>query len=179
MNIQGDVGAPLEVEEGHDRQPKIGSAVEKVGGGERVPLYEKPEEVETGNPYLQNSPGEIMRMMRPLIDEKDELDSKTRAINNSLELMKNALKSKADELGIDKFSDSEVGLSITIAEKSVVNWNRERFEEICKELVEGGYAHCLYRQFSTGKLEEVIRKGGRLPEGMEIDTIRVVNTRRI
>ena len=108
----------------------------------------------------------------------DDLTSEASAIKNEMDEIEDAmLKSMLDEELEPGEGLKCNGLSFTLREKSVVGYEPEHWEGICKFAVENGYTSMIQRRIND-KIALELMMDGKAPEGLKLTTIKRLEVRK-
>jgi len=121
--------------------------------------------------------GQFLSLFKHCIDDIDTVN----AFAKRLSVIKQSLQQEA----IKRCNSEEItklsgdGITITVKDMPVVKLDPETdWSSVLTKLCEDGYAHMVQRRLSAAKLQEESDAGYRLPDGVTIEEIQVVNHRR-
>lgn len=117
-----------------------------------------------------------VRDLRDLIDEKDGLDKKTKALRVEIESVRQVLIGIMEEDGVDKISvDGVLALSLaTDIHPSVENW-----DEFLGWVFENKAYEYLFKRINGAPYREALKEGMELPAGTDSYTKQTLRTRRL
>ena len=125
---------------------------------------------------FEHTQGELMTEYRYLYDMVDHLETLKKDFNKSLQSMKSECIRRSMTEQTDKFSNGV--LSVTVKEQDVLQINGD-WSEIQQDLIDAGFGYTVHKRISSAKLADAFFDGAlRLPAGLKISSIRVVNQRR-
>jgi hypothetical protein len=121
--------------------------------------------------------GSLLKSYANILTLLDSIGDVEKRLNEIRAGIKDEFIRRSSVEGIEKFSGD--GLTITVRDKSIVKYDPEKWDDILKALVAGGYGYCVHRRLSEGKVQELMDSGVRLPDGIAFDSIKEVSHRRI
>lgn len=121
--------------------------------------------------------GDLATGLRTLIDTISEIEAVEKDLKAKRDDIKETILRRMVAAGAEKITAG--GMSLTVGDKTYCRIDGERWEEIVREMSGSEIAHCLYRQISASKLAEEVLHGKRLPEGITLETVPTLNTRRV
>jgi len=117
-------------------------------------------------------PGERLADYKVLLQEIDETTSKLNALKMEKAEQQDELMDVLGELGLNELKGE--GITIKKTEKLFARIDGD-WEDIQKSLIEQGYGYLVQKRVSAGKLEDAINAGLRLPDGLDLDSVKTVS----
>ncbi len=116
--------------------------------------------------------------LRAILDEMDITNAKLKGLRGRKDSILFQVQSVMEEVGIDSAKSNEAGLSLSIKEELVAEYDPQKFEEIFKWCSDQNRYDFIQRRMSSAKIREYVDSGGGLPEGLSLSPITKVGFRR-
>jgi hypothetical protein len=116
--------------------------------------------------------------LRSIIDQMDETNAVLKDLRKQKDDLLFQVQRIMEEVGIDSAKSKDAGLSLTLKEDLVANYDPEKFEEIFKWCANQNRYDFIQRRMSSAKIKEFVESGGGLPEGLTLSPITKVGFRR-
>ena len=116
--------------------------------------------------------------LRAVLDEMDITNAKLKGLRGRKDSILFQVQSVMEEVGIDSAKSNEAGLSLSIKEELVAEYDPQKFEEIFKWCSDQNRYDFIQRRMSNAKIREYVESGGGLPEGLTLSPITKVGFRR-
>ena len=121
---------------------------------------------------------ELTISLRAILDQLDETNAVLKDLRYKKEGLLFQLQQAMEELGVDSIKNNEAGLSLSIKEELVADYDPEKFENIFKWCADQDRYDFIQRRMSSAKIREFVESGGGLPEGLTLSPITKVAFRR-
>ena len=116
--------------------------------------------------------------LRAILDEMDITNATLKGLRERKDNILFQVQKVMEEVGIDSAKSNEAGLSLSIKEELVADYDPEKFEEIFKWCSDQNRYDFIQRRMSNAKIREYVESGGGLPEGLTLSPITKVGFRR-
>tara|TARA_R110002096_G_C14506684_1_gene715794 strand:+ start:365 stop:745 length:381 start_codon:yes stop_codon:yes gene_type:complete len=116
--------------------------------------------------------------LRAILDEMDITNAKLKGLRQRKDSILHQVQGLMEEVGIDSAKSNDAGLSLSIKEELVADYDPEKFEGIFKWCSEQNRYDFIQRRMSSAKIREYVESGGGLPEGLTLSPITKVMFRR-
>jgi len=122
------------------------------------------------------SAGEICARHKSLIDAKDELNAKLKAINEQIDASESEAREYLTAQGLDKVSGA--GITLYTREKWRAKYDPELWGQLVKWAASSGRTDLIQRRLSDAKVMEYIDSGATVPEGLSVESFIALEFRR-
>ena len=121
---------------------------------------------------------ELAISLRAILDEMDNVNGALKDLRSKKDSILWEIQKLMEEVGIDSAKSNEAGLSLSIKEELVADYDPQMFEEIFKWCADQNRYDFIQRRMSSAKIREFVDSGGGLPEGLTLSPITKVAFRR-
>lgn len=120
--------------------------------------------------------GEKLNRLHELITEKETLDNILAGVKGEIEGIKNDLAKLAEALGVDKFANDL--MTVSIKEDMRAGYTPEEWPAIFAWIAKTENFGIIQRRLSAKPIQELIDCGTPLPKGLKLEPYTKVSTRR-
>lgn len=143
------------------------------------------ESMTSGDHFAPSSPvpetqtvQSMLKQLREKLDEQEAITAKDKAVKAEIAGLKLQLIHHAQSQGLDQFRGG--GLTVSIDFEAVgVAYDPEKWNDVFKWAAETGNAHLIHRRLSASAVEELVKSGVALPEGLTLTTYPNLTYRRV
>ena len=121
---------------------------------------------------------ELAVSLRAVLDQMDETNGILKGLRSQKDDLLFQIQGIMEGIGIDSAKSNDAGLTLSIKEDLVADYDPEKFEEIFKWCAEQSRHDFIQRRMSSAKIKEFVESGGGLPEGLTLSPITKVAFRR-
>ncbi len=123
-----------------------------------------------------NTTGELLDKLANVIENKNQLTARVKVANEAKGMLERLLLQRAEEAGVQSFSTPT--LSVTIKDKVVAKYSPPMFDDILAWAVKTNNQQIIQRRFSNAKVESLAVDGVPLPDGLTLEVLPTVSSRR-
>jgi len=116
--------------------------------------------------------------LRAVLDELDDVNAKKSELGARKDELLFTLQTGMEETGSDSLKFEAAGISVTKKEVLKAAYDPEHWEGIFKWANDSGRSDCIHRRLSDAKIVEYMESGGALPEGLRLEPLTKMGTRR-
>lgn len=120
---------------------------------------------------------DLATILRAAIDRKEELNQLVKEQSQIIDECEFAICKMMDEQGIEKTTAS--GMSLSRVSKPRATYVPDKWESVMKWCVENGHEYLIQRRLTDKKVEGLIVAGVELPEGLGLEYVDELSTRRV
>jgi len=119
-------------------------------------------------------PGERLADYKVLLQEIDETTSKLNALKMEKAEQQDELMDVLGELGLEELRGD--GITIKLVDKLYARIDASAdWDSIQTALIDQDFGYLVQKRVSAGKLEDAINAGLRLPDGLDLDSVKTVS----
>ena len=131
---------------------------------------------EPQTPLEEMNQGQLLADYRYNLDMKEAMEAKLKLFTKNIANIKEEVIDRSEIEGVEKFASDD--LTVSVNEKDTVKITGD-WGEIQEYLISQNMAYVVQRRITESKLADAFYDGSlRLPEGLDIGTIRTVTQRR-
>jgi hypothetical protein len=116
--------------------------------------------------------------LRVVLDQLDHTNAILKDLRSKKDGFLFQLQQAMEEMGVDSIKNNEAGLTLSIKEELVAEYDPEKFENIFKWCADQDRYDFIQRRMSSAKIREFVDSGGALPEGLTLAPLTKVAFRR-
>lgn len=116
--------------------------------------------------------------LKSAMDDLDVIREQEKAAKRKRAAAEAVILYQSEVQELDKFSSPNTPISVTISDKHIVGYDPERWDELLKWAVDTNNGHIVQRRITDSRVWQLASEGVELPDGLELDTVRIVRPRR-
>lgn len=134
-----------------------------------------------GNVQTETTVAELLRELRAVRDQRDDLNSQLSALTEKDEALQARIKAAmtAQELNKDGAKVSGEGLTATWREKWRATYVPEKWPDIVRWAIDNGCDYIIQRRLTDAKVMSIVDSGGTLPDGLSVEAYTALDIRRV
>ena len=121
---------------------------------------------------------ELATELRAVLDQLDDTNGILKGLRSRKDSLLFQIQQGMESVGVDSIKNKEAGLSLSIKEDLVAEYDPEKFEEIFKWCASQDRYDFIQRRMSSARIKEFVDSGGALPEGLTLAPLTKVVFRR-
>lgn len=133
-------------------------------------------DIDTAGAEAAENIGDLMRELAEARIRKEETAEAAKAASADYERAEAAVGRALAASGLEKMTAA--GLTVCVLSKPRVRYEPDRFDDIQARLIADGRGYVFARQFVASRLDEAVRTGYALPDGLSIEMYPDLSVRK-